>query len=496
MNKVDKLNGRLRILLINPPISTDAIYGRYASAAPVLPPLGFCYIAAVMEKLGHDVRLLDCPAEECALDEIRSLVLKFKPQVVGITCTTVSFVSAKLVINAVKEIAPDTLVLLGGAHISALPRETIMECPALDIGVYGEGEETVVEILETIAAGDSLLGIKGICFRRGSDIVVTPPRPLSQNLDLLPMPARHLLRNLQDYSPNPFRGYSRAVSLISSRGCTFDCSYCDQSVFNRRWRGHGAKVVVAEMRELQQRYGFDFFSFEDDHFLLNQERVVELCETMLRENLKVAWTCSARANSFTPEILRLMKKAGCRIIYMGIESGSKKILWDIDKGITVEQIRIGVKMCADEGIKAYGAFMIGTPDEEKADIEKTLEFALSLPLIAISCFIYVPYPGTPLRVKALKEGFVSDDWRDYSAHPSRLPFVRTGMSQEFLLAKQREFYNRFYLRPSYLLGNVSDWLTIELLKKAPRILASFFQGVKQSDTPLQSNFPKRARFHT
>jgi len=96
----------------------------------------------------------------------------------------------------------------------------------------------------------------------------------------------------------------------------------------------------------------------------------------------------------------------------------------------------------------------------------------------------------------LKEGFVSDDWRDYSAHPSRLPFVRTGMSQEFLLAKQREFYNRFYLRPSYLLGNVSDWLTIELLKKAPRILASFFQGVKQSDTPLQSNFPKRARFHT
>jgi len=462
-----------RVLLVNPPLSLEQIYGKYASGAPVLPPLGFCYIASVLLERGYEVRLLDCAAERGDLASVERAIREFKPRLLGVTSTTVSFHCAKRVIALAKSVDPEIVTVLGGAHVSAVPRETLAELPELDFGVYGEGERTIEELCRALEEGLPLEAILGLCRREGGRIAVNPPRPNEPELDRFRIPARHLLKDLKRYSPNPLRGFSRSVSLISSRGCTFDCSYCDQSVFSRRWRGHTAGHVIEEIKALKRDWGFDFFSFEDDHFLINHARVIELCRRMIDEKLDIGWTCSARANSFTPELAALMKEAGCRIVFLGLESGSPRILSQIDKDIDLPSAARGVELLAAAGIRTYGAFMIGTPGETEADVELSIEFALSLPLDAISCFVYVPYPGTPLRALALKSGFVSDDWRDYSAHPTRLPFLNEGASEEHVLALQREFYRRFYLRPSHILRHLPDYLNRRFIPKAAVMLRDF-----------------------
>jgi radical SAM superfamily enzyme YgiQ (UPF0313 family) len=330
---------------------------------------------------------------------------------------------------------------------------------------------------------------------------VNAPRPNERDLDRFPRPARHLLKDLKLYSPNPFRGFSHSVSVISSRGCTFDCSYCDQSVFQRRWRAHGADAVLEEMEELHERWGFDFFSFEDDHFLINKERVIELCRKMIERKLRVGWSCSARANSFTPHVLELMRDAGCKMVFLGLESGSERMIKAIDKGMDLGAARKGAGLLRRHGIQGYGAFMLGVPDETPADIDDTLNFALSLPIDAISCFIYVPYPGTPLRARALQTGFVSDDWRDYSAHPTRLPYVADGFTEEYLLARQREFYQRFYLRPGFVLTHLNNYLNRAFISRAAGMLKDFMFDSTQPRARIAADAGgsvscQRARAHT
>jgi len=449
-----------RILLINPPITLREVYGEYASCAPVWPPLGLCYIASVLLRRGHEIRLLDCMAENAEMADVQEAIERFRPHLVGLTATTVSFHHAKEVVSLVKRVDTGIVTVLGGAHISAVPHRTMQECPDLDIGIRGEGEITMMEVMDALEHGRSLRGIPGVCWREEGRIVVNPPRPLLRELDQLPHPARHLLKDLERYSPNPFRGFGRAVSIISSRGCTFDCAYCDQSVFSRVWRAHSTDYVIGEITELKDRHGFDFFSFEDDHFLLNRNRVVELCRKICAADLGIGWTCSARVDSFQPEVLNLMRQAGCKIVYLGIESGSPRVLKSLNKRVTLASVRKGIEMLRRAGIRAYGSFMLGLPGETAQDIEATLEFATSLPLDAISVFLYVPYPGSSMREAAMKAGFVSGDWRDYSGHPTRPPFINDGMSEEYLLAKQAQMYRRFYLRPSYMARHFRHYLNL------------------------------------
>ncbi len=447
-----------KVLLISPPISPGQVYGRYAPASPMFPPLGLCCIGGALLQDGCEVRLMDCTAERSSFADIRRQITDFQPHMVGLTSTTVSFHSAQQVLALVKGLDPSILTVLGGAHVSAVPVQTLEECPHLDVGVCGEGETTIRELRKAVRDERALSSVPGICCREQGGVVLAAPRHRAADLDQFPPPARHLLKDLKAYFPNPFRGGPQAVSMISSRGCALGCSYCDQSVFGRSWRGHSVDHVMRELRELKKSFRFDFFSFEDDHFLINPRRVQELCERMIAERMDIGWSCSARVDSIVPELLSLMKRAGCRTIYFGIETGSPRMARLIDKGLDLDQVRHGVRLCADSGIKAYGSFMLGIPTETPEEMDQTMGFALSLPLEAISCFLYVPYPGTPLRALALASGFVSQDWRDYSAHPTRPPFVGFGLSAEDLLSRQRRFYRGFYLRPGYVARHWRRWL--------------------------------------
>jgi len=447
----------MKVLLINPPISKEEVYAKYSVGAPSLPPLGLCYLAAMLLKEGFEVRILDCTVEGTTLAQLRDRVEEYAPAVVGVTSTTVSYPVAREVLRVVKEVDRGIKTILGGAHISAIPLQTMEECDCLDIGVIGEGEYTLVEIVRRLADGQPLTRIKGTLLRQNGQVLMNEPRPPITNLDEIPFPARHLLRDLRLYSHTPFRGAKFTTTMITSRGCPFSCRYCDQSIFGRRWRTHSPGYVISEISFLRERYGVDFISFEDDNFLLSKRRVESICRKMIEGSLNVGWSCLGRANEVDEEILPLMREAGCKNIYIGIESGSPRILKLINKRISIEETRRGIELIKRFGINVTGSFILGLPTETKEEIEETIDLALSLPLDGVSFFMFTPYPNTELRDLALQHGRVSEDWKDYSGHPGVLPFVPDGLSEDYLLKTQARAYRRFLLRPGYLIKHMGNF---------------------------------------
>ena len=445
----------MKILLINPHITNADIYSKYSAGAPCLPPLGLCSLGAVLLEKKHEVRIVDCAAENIGISQLRQQIDAFMPRVVGVTSTTVSYHAARQVLQVLKESYPEITTVLGGAHLSAIPLETMKDCETLDIGVVGEGEQTLAEVVERLESSQPLNGVPGTLIRYQGAIIQNPVRKPVSDLDATPVPARHLLKDLRRYSHTPFRGARFTTTMITSRGCPFQCGYCDQSIFGRKWRAHSAEYVVKEIASLKERYGVEFISFEDDNFLLSKNRTIDICREMLGRRLDIGWSCLGRANEVDEEVLPLMKMAGCSVVYVGIESGSTRILELINKKLKMEETEKGIRLIKQHGINVMGSFILGIPTETRAEMEKTIRLALSLPLDGVSFFMFTPYPGTPLRELAKKHGRVSDDWRNYSGHPGTLPFVPSGMEEKDLLEVQTRAYRRFLIRPQYLVNHIS-----------------------------------------
>ena len=460
----------MKILLINPPILNKEIYARYSPGAPCLPPLGLCYLASVLLKKNYEVRILDCVAEKITIPQLLSEIGEFLPNLVGVTSATVSYAAAKLVLQAIKETHPDITTVLGGAHISALPAPTMADCKAVDIGVFGPGEYTLLEIAERLDNKQSLLNVQGTLLRYNGRIVENRPRDPLMSLDEIPFPARNLLKDLKLYSHTPFRGAKFMTTMITSRGCPFNCAYCDQSVFGRVWKYHSSDYIISEMIHLKEKYNINFISIEDDNFLLSKKRTIDICKKMIENSLNLSWSCLGRVNEVDNELLPLMKKAGCRTVYVGVESGSPRILKLINKKITVEEYKKGIELIKKYGINVSGSFILGLPTETKEDIQKTIDLALSLPLDGITFFTFTPYPKTPLRDLAFQHGKVSEEWTNYSGHPSSIPFIPNGMDEEYLLEIQAEAYRKFLLRPSYLLRHLGTFANRKVFQDGLRFL--------------------------
>lgn len=460
----------MKVLLINPSITQKEVYAGYSAGAPCLPPLGLCYLAAVLLEKGHQTEILDCVAENLPISQLQKQVEAFKPGLVGVTSTTVSYEAAKTTIDAIKEMDRVITTVLGGAHISALPQPTMAECENVDIGVFGEGEYTLLEIVERLEMRDSLMGVDGSIVRQDGRIITNKPRDPIKNLDEIPFPARHLLKELRLYSHTPFRGARFMTTMITSRGCPFNCGFCDQAIFGRIWRFHSPEYVIEEISFLKKTYGIDFISFEDDNFMLSKKRTIEICQKIVERDLGILWSCLGHANEVDDEVLPWMKEAGCRTIYLGIESGSPRILELINKKVSMEEIRKCVELIKKHKISVTGSFILGTPTETREDMEKTVDFALSLPLDGVTFFIFTPYPNTPLRELAFQHGKVIDKWKNYSGHPGSLPFIPDGMSEEFLLNLQKQAYRRFLLRPSYLARHLGTFSNQKALRNGLKFL--------------------------
>lgn len=439
----------MKVLLLSPPLSREERYGRYAEAGSTSPQLGLLYLAAVLENHNHDVRLIDGLQENLTEEDILEAIASFGPQLVGISIATIAFYRSIQLAKVIKEKFALLPIVVGGPDVSSRLQD-YGNYTEFDYAIYGEGEETIVELIDALENKRDLKEIKGLLYRSNGDVNINPPRPYIDDLDTLPFPARHLLKDIMNYRPHLF-SYKRKpwTSIITSRGCPYHCVFCSRSVFGNKYRYRSAQNIFQEMKLLKEEYGMKEIFIADDTFTIKKDRVEELCNLLVETKLGVIWSCLARANTLTKDLLEKMKKAGCWQIHLGIESGDERILELIRKKISLEQVRNVVGWADEIGIAVKGFFMLGHIGETKESIQKTIDFARSLPLYTVNFCLTFPLPGTELADVAAQFGEVNlSGFSDMTGHPHSTTFIPKGFTEKELLDYQRKAYLSFYLRPS------------------------------------------------
>ncbi len=432
----------MKVLLINPPwtIKRGNIWAKIGG---VLPPLSLGYLAAVVRDLGADVKILDLHALQIPADRAGEHLRQDRYDWIGITATTTLVHNARLIAALARREQPQAKIVFGGVHPTVVPEE-VLSWPEVDYVVRGEGEVTFTELV----AGRPVEGIAGLSFRRDRQFVHNPPRELLPDLDALPFPAYDLLP-VGRYVP-ALGGYKRlpAISVITSRGCSGQCSYCN-NFYGRKVRKRSADNVIAELKLLKERYGIREIYFFDDSFTEFPSKVQALCERMVAERLELTWSCFARFNLVNPELLRAMKAAGCHHASYGIESGDPQLLEAVHKPSSLDRIRQVMAMTRAAGIDILLGFMLGLPGETAATMERTMQFALELDPDMVLFDITTPFPGTELFAWAKRQGLLkSENWSDYDLYTPlmRLPTV----SEAEIMRFYSQAHRRFYLRPRYL----------------------------------------------
>ena len=438
----------MNVALINPPaphIEASSVLGI------TVPPLGLAYLAAVLERGGHSVRIIDAQALGILLPQIKREIERDQPDIVGVTSTTPTMREALAIVEATKEACPGAITVVGGPHVTFLPAETLRECPQLDVVCVGEGERTMHELTQTIERKASLANVRGIVYRSGDHIVKTPPQPLIDDLDSLPFPARHLLP-MDRYT---ILGKKSLIGhIMTSRGCPFNCTFCASSLlFGKRFRGRSPKNVVDEIEQVVSKYNPGSIEFSDDEFTLDRKRAEDICEEIKRRGLGILWACSSRVDTVSRELLRKMRAAGCFLIYYGVESGSQRILNLVRKGTRIKRVIDAIKWTKEVGIETLASYIIGFPGETKEDIEKTITFAKRLSTDYAQFSLATPYPGTELYDSAKEKGLLlTEDWSQYTA--GKPIILNNDCSKEDLMRLLTKAYKSFYLSPRILLRHL------------------------------------------
>ena len=364
---------------------------------------------------------------------------------------TPSLEQVKKIAKLVKDVGKNIKVVVGGPHPSALPKQTTA-INEIDIVVYGEGEETMLDLLE----GVNISKIKGIVYKKGKKIIINPIRQPINNLDTLPFPDYEELKINETYSRYGSAFFPHRVGIITSRGCPYKCTFCADRIVHSKVKLRSIKNIVDEIECLYTQYGIKRFEFYDELFTVHRGRAIELCQEILKRNLHITWIVNSRVDNVDEGLLRVMKSAGCHCIIYGIESGNQKILDIIKKEISVPQIKNAIKITKKVGLKAYGLFLIGLPYENDATIRETINFAKKLPLDYATFNILIPLPGTKVFELAKKgQGikFLSDNLgksKAVSYTNIELPTI----SRKKLVEYQKRAYKEFYLRPGFLLNKL------------------------------------------
>jgi len=467
-----------KIVLVNPPYtfwSDEKSYLRPFIGN--LPSLGLLTLAAVLREQGFSVKIIESASLGLSLPQTLPRIFREKAEYLGLSCTTASVLNAARIAGAVKAHAPMTRVIVGGPHVTALPQETLQRCPDFDLGVLGEGEKVLPDVLHAGWEEGHWGKVAGVVFRKGESVHTTPRSGFIDPLDLLPLPAYDLLPDFpRSYRP-PFLNYPKgpAAPVISSRGCPQRCTFCDRAVFGNRYRHFSAEYLLEWIQHLYGQYGIRHLVFVDDQFAASRGRLIEFCEKILAKGIRVSWNCDARVDSVDRGLLFLMKRAGCWMISYGIESGSQEILDRIQKGITLDQVNQAVHATKEAGIRAKGLFMIGYPEETEKTLEETLALMLRLPLDEANLSFLTPYPGTELYRRMKESSGFPEDWDRMNAlnplwQPAALPPGALPKAYARMLRK-------FYIRPrtTFSYGN----LLVRSPENCIRLAAGLWSRVRQ-----------------
>jgi anaerobic magnesium-protoporphyrin IX monomethyl ester cyclase len=376
-------------------------------AIAAFPPLGILYLATVLKEKDVDVSVLDQPAKGFTVEETVKWIGKQDPDIVGFSTFASSGRTAALISNEVKKKNPNITTVLGGYYATFNAERILREYPFVDIVVRGEGENTAVDLVDCLKNKGKLKNVLGITFRNKNRIVSTPNRPLIKDLDSMPLPDRSFLD--VDYHCM-IAGANVAVkkftSIVSSRGCVYKCRFCScQKFAHNVWRPRSVENTLEELHYLASE-GYKQFIFVDDSFTLNQKRVVEICRRIRKEKLDIEWICEGRVDNCSYEMLREIARAGCKVIYFGIESANQRILNYYRKQITPDQSEKTVGLARKAGIDVIvGSFIVGAPDETKREIHNTIQFAKEISIDIPQFNVLGVYPGMDiwdeLRVKGV-----------------------------------------------------------------------------------------------
>lgn len=432
----------LKVALINPPQ-----FSPYSQ-----PPMGLAVIAAVVEREGYPVTVVDAHALKLKPADLVPLVAGF--DVAGLTAMTPTIGTAIDIARELKRSHPQLTIILGGAHATLLPEETLSSAPEVDIIVRGEGETTIVELLRALENKQPVDNVPGISYRRNGVVVSNSARNDDVDLDRLPFLAYHLLP-WRTYKPHPPHGRASPFgAIITSRGCPYKCSYCSKPVFGNKFRAQSPERVAAEIAYYQDKFGIKELAFYDDVFTLNKERAYAICDIIIQKRLKICWTCETRVNLVEQKLLRRMKEAGCYAVAYGIESAAPEILNAIHKGITLEEVEEAVRISREAGLQVIGYFMLGNVNETPETVRKTIEFAKKLKLDFAQFSITTPFPGTELYNLYQKDRGRSVPWSDfvYGEAGNRVTpvFDNAQLSRTDLQYWLRRAHREFYLRPAYI----------------------------------------------
>jgi len=451
-----------RVLLVQPPPATRNKGGSLAE------PIGLEYVAGSLLAAGHEAEILDAWVDQASLEDIVGRVRSWKPDVVGITATSVLMPNAWEVARAVKKLDPSIPIVCGGAHAIYEPKWTLVE-DCIDVAIVGEGEDAILELLDVWNGTGSLHDVAGIAYRTDDgEVVITKGREYTKHLDRLAFPVRN---------DRHMHGYT-LYEVVGKRGCPFRCSFCGASADHRKVRFRTPENVMEEVAELFGRYGKKKLYFNDDVFTIDKQWAHDFCDLLLRRDLNIEWECQTRVDLVDPALLAKMKAAGCESVVFGIDAGNQKNFDLLRKAITVEQAYVSVRHAKEAGMAVWCNFIMGYPWETKRDLSDTIDLARGLDPHFARFFIATPYPGSPLYKQAREDdAILSYDLRRYSQDSGesilRLDHVTNEELSQFVYRANM----LFYLRPQAFMKAMMGYRRQGRWKALARALPAFAEYV-------------------
>lgn len=470
----------MRVLIINPPWPGKG-YGtrsqnriiKHRSDKFLQYPLFLAYSAAQLKAAGMAVSYIDSVIQDLDMAKTLEGAKREKPDVIFMETTTPSIEADYKSLTALKEVT-GARIAVGGPHASYFHTSVLEECPAVDVVIRHEFDTKIVDVVSNL---DHLSRVRGITYRDNDRIVDNGDGVYAEDLDKIPFPDREGI---------PWHWYVEAwfsrqpfMNLMTSRGCLYQCAFClwPQIMDGHKQRFRSLDNVLAEIRHLVETYGLRELNIDDGTFTTNRQRVMEFCQRLREEKIKLIWTCNGRVDNLDDDMLEEMKKSGCKMIRLGVESGSQEVLDRIRKHLTLEQIEKGVRMVKKHGIQALGGFMFGFPYDSRESIEQTIRFAKKLSPDQVQFSICMGYPGTSLYEYAKENNLLlakSFKEFDMTYGPVMKTLDMERQDLEHILARA---YREFYFRPRYVLQTLWHLRDFDEIKRVLRSLKSLIRTI-------------------